>query len=80
MSELTRFTIAEARDALGRGEVSSRELTEAHIAAVEALRPLNAFITETPDKAIAMADASDARRAAGEFRWRSRTSSAPGTS
>ncbi|MEE2979942.1 MAG: Asp-tRNA(Asn)/Glu-tRNA(Gln) amidotransferase subunit GatA [Pseudomonadota bacterium] len=66
MSELTDITMAEARDRLAAGDISSRELTEAHVAAVEAARPLNAFITETPEKALAMADASDARRAKGE--------------
>jgi aspartyl-tRNA(Asn)/glutamyl-tRNA(Gln) amidotransferase subunit A len=60
------FTIAEARDALAKGEVSARELAGAQIAAVEAVRPLNAFITETPDRALEMAAASDARRRAGE--------------
>ncbi len=64
--ELTRLTLTQARDRLAGGEVSSRELTEAHIAAVEAIRPLNAFITETPERALAMAEASDARRRAGE--------------
>ncbi len=66
MSELTRISLAEARDLLGKKELSSKELTEAHAAAVEAARPLNAFITETPDRALAMAEASDARRARGE--------------
>jgi aspartyl-tRNA(Asn)/glutamyl-tRNA(Gln) amidotransferase subunit A len=66
MSDLTKLTIAEARDLLARGETSSKELTEAHIAAVEAARPLNAFITETPEKAREMAEASDIRRKAGE--------------
>jgi len=66
MSELTNLTIAGARDQLAKGEISSKELTEAHIAAVEAARPLNAFITETPEKALEMARASDTRRAAGE--------------
>ncbi|MFP6743148.1 MAG: Asp-tRNA(Asn)/Glu-tRNA(Gln) amidotransferase subunit GatA [Alphaproteobacteria bacterium] len=66
MGELTDITIAEARDRLASGAVSSRELTEAHVAAVEAARPLNVFITETPDRALEMADASDARRAKGE--------------
>ena len=66
MSDLTGLTLAGARDRLARGEVSSRELTEAHIAAVEAARPLNAFITETPERALEMAAASDARRARGE--------------
>ncbi len=66
MSDLTALTLAGARDLLGKGEVSAKELTEAHVAAVEAARPLNAFITETPEKALAMAEASDNRRAAGE--------------
>ena len=61
-SELTRMTIAEARAALTTGDVSARELTEAHIEAVEAARPLNAFVAETPERAPADAEASDARR------------------
>jgi aspartyl-tRNA(Asn)/glutamyl-tRNA(Gln) amidotransferase subunit A len=64
--ELTGLDLSAARDLLTKGEVSSRELTEAHVAAVAAARPLNAFVTETPDKAIEMAEASDARRAKGE--------------
>jgi aspartyl-tRNA(Asn)/glutamyl-tRNA(Gln) amidotransferase subunit A len=60
------MTIAGARDALAAGDVSARELAEAHIAAMDAARSLNAFITETPDRALADADASDARRAKGE--------------
>jgi aspartyl-tRNA(Asn)/glutamyl-tRNA(Gln) amidotransferase subunit A len=66
MSDLTSLTVAAARDLLAKGEISSKELTEAHIAAVEAARPLNAFITETPEKALEMAAASDVRRKAGE--------------
>ncbi len=66
MTGLSELTLAEARDLLAQGEVSSKELTQAQIAAVEAARPLNAFITETPEQAIAMAEASDARRAKGE--------------
>ena len=65
MSELTQLTLAGARDKLAAGEISSRELTEAHIAAVEDGRELNAFITETPERALEMADASDKRRADG---------------
>ncbi|MGF1609175.1 MAG: Asp-tRNA(Asn)/Glu-tRNA(Gln) amidotransferase subunit GatA, partial [Kiloniellales bacterium] len=65
-NSLTRLTIAEARALLDRGELSAKELTEAHIAAVEAARALNAFISETPERALAMAEASDARRAKGE--------------
>jgi aspartyl-tRNA(Asn)/glutamyl-tRNA(Gln) amidotransferase subunit A len=66
MSALTNLTIAEARDLLAKGETSSKELTEAHIGAMEAARSLNAFITETPEKALQMAEASDKRRKAGE--------------
>ena len=62
---LTRLTLAEARDGLARGDFTARELTQAHIRAVEAARPLNAFITETPEQALAAAEASDKRRAEG---------------
>src|SRR3984957_18147446 len=60
------FTLAEARDALKAKRISSKELTEALVAAVEQARPLNAYVTETPEKALAMAKASDARLAKGE--------------
>jgi len=63
MTELRDLTIAEGRDALVNGEVSARELAESHIAAIEGARSLNAFITETPVRALADAEASDARRA-----------------
>ncbi|HEY1299400.1 MAG TPA: amidase, partial [Stellaceae bacterium] len=65
---LTGLTIAEARKGLARKEFSARELTEAHIVALEAARPLNAFITETPEQALAMAAACDERLANGEAR------------
>ncbi len=64
-SEPTALGIADARAALAAGEVSARELAEAHIAAVESARHLNAFVTETPERALADADASDARRRSG---------------
>ncbi|MBT5455926.1 MAG: Asp-tRNA(Asn)/Glu-tRNA(Gln) amidotransferase subunit GatA [Rhodospirillaceae bacterium] len=66
MAALTDLTIAEARDGLAAKEYSARELTEAHIAAVEAARDLNAFVLETPERALEDADASDARRASGD--------------
>ena len=65
MGALTDLTIAAARAGLDAGTFSSRELTEAHIEAVEAQRTLNAFITETPELALSQADEADARRAAG---------------
>ena len=66
MADLNHLTLTEARDLLASGELSAKALTEAHIAAMESARSLNAFITETPEKALRMAEASDARRAKGE--------------
>ena len=66
MSDLTSLTLASARDALRARRLSSRELTLAHIEAMERARSLNVFILETPDKALAMAEAADARLAKGE--------------
>ena len=65
MGELTELTIASARNLLANGELSSRELTQDHVSAVSKAGVLNAIITETPEVALAMADASDARRAKG---------------
>ncbi len=66
MTDLTKMTIAEARDGLKAGTFSARELTAAHITAMDAARGLNAFITETPEKAVEAATASDERLAKGE--------------
>ncbi|MGB5947970.1 MAG: Asp-tRNA(Asn)/Glu-tRNA(Gln) amidotransferase subunit GatA [Parvibaculum sp.] len=66
MTDLTRLTLAGARDALRKKEITSLELTEAYIAAIGEGKVLNAFVTETPEKAREMAKASDARLAKGE--------------
>ncbi len=66
MTELTHLTLAEARDLLAKGEASARELTAAHVKAIEGAGELNAFITQTPEKALTMADASDERRRKGD--------------
>jgi aspartyl-tRNA(Asn)/glutamyl-tRNA(Gln) amidotransferase subunit A len=66
MSELVDFTLAEARDVLRAKKVSSAELTKACVAAIESARSLNAFVTETPERALAMANESDAKLARGE--------------
>ena len=65
LSDLTSLTLAEARDGLKAKRFSSRELTEAHLQAMERARGLNAYIVETPEQAIAQATASDAKLAAG---------------
>ena len=66
MSDLTRLTIAQARDGLAQKEFSAVELTDAYLATMEAHRNLNAYVVETPGKARDMARASDARIAGGK--------------
>ena len=66
MSDAASFTLSGARDALKAKKISSVELTKALIHAVERARGLNAYVTETPERALAMAAASDARLAKGE--------------
>jgi aspartyl-tRNA(Asn)/glutamyl-tRNA(Gln) amidotransferase subunit A len=66
MSDLTSLTLKAALDGLDSKAFSSAELTQAHVEAVEAARALNAYVLETPEKAIEMAKASDGRRARGE--------------
>ncbi|ODT61746.1 MAG: aspartyl/glutamyl-tRNA amidotransferase subunit A [Phenylobacterium sp. SCN 69-14] len=66
MTSLTSLTLKAALDGLADKSFSSEELTQAHVAAVAAAKPLNAFVLETPEKALEMAKASDARRARGE--------------
>ena len=66
MTALNRLTMTEALTGLDRRDFTAVELTEAHIAAVESARPLNAFLVETPEQAREMAAASDARRAQGK--------------
>jgi aspartyl-tRNA(Asn)/glutamyl-tRNA(Gln) amidotransferase subunit A len=68
VTALTDLTLVEARDGLAAKEFSARELAQAYIAAMEQARPLNAYITETPEIALDMAAASDERRAHGEAR------------
>ena len=65
MSELTALTIAAARDGLKQKKFSAAELADAHLAAMEKARSLNAYVLETPERAAAMAKASDARIAKG---------------
>jgi aspartyl-tRNA(Asn)/glutamyl-tRNA(Gln) amidotransferase subunit A len=62
MTDLTRLLAHEMADRLRSGEVSSRELTEAHLDEAEAgNRALNAWLTIDRDEALDQADAADAR-------------------
>lgn len=66
MTELTRLTIAEAREGLRKKEFSAVELTEAYIAKMNAGKKYNAFVCEVPEKALEQAKASDAKLAQGQ--------------
>lgn len=65
MSDLNKLTISDARDALRKGDVTSVELTEACLNAIEVAGALNAFVHGTADKAHVMARAADDRIKAG---------------
>ena len=66
MTDLTSLTLAQAREALRNKEFSASELAEAHLAAVEQARALNAFVMAAPERARAMARRSDERLARGQ--------------
>src|SRR6478672_12695781 len=66
MTLLTSMTIAEARDGLANKSFTARELTDAHLAAMESARVLNAYVLETPDRAREMAKEADGKIAKGE--------------
>jgi aspartyl-tRNA(Asn)/glutamyl-tRNA(Gln) amidotransferase subunit A len=67
MTDLTRLTIAEAREKLRGKEITATEITDAYLSAIDSVNPvLYAYVTVTHDKARDMAKASDARLAKGE--------------
>ena len=66
MTDLLSLDLAAARDALRDGKISSLELTDAYLGAMEAASDLNCYITTTPDKARVMAAAADQRLAQGD--------------
>src|SRR5690242_17431509 len=66
MSALTDLTIAELRDGFRGGEFTAREIADEFNAAVAAAKLLNAYTVETPEDALAAAEAADRARASGE--------------
>ena len=60
------MAIAEWRQQLESGQVSARELTDHHLARIDAVEPtLHAYLEVTADRARADADRIDAARSAG---------------
>ncbi len=68
MSAPLDLGIAAARDALRAKRISATELARAHVEAIEQHRDLNAFITTTPEAALADAAKADAALASGDAR------------
>ncbi len=68
MTDLTNLTVAEIRDGHRAGDFSAVEVAEAFNANVAGAKALNAFIVETPDRAIEAAKVADADRAAGTLK------------
>ncbi|MDX8351047.1 Asp-tRNA(Asn)/Glu-tRNA(Gln) amidotransferase subunit GatA [Cognatiyoonia sp. IB215182] len=66
MGELTKLTIAEARDAMRKGDTTSAEITDACLSAIDGAGALGAFVHHTPEIAAAQAKAADARIKAGD--------------
>ena len=66
MTDLTKLGVAAIRSGVADGEFTAVEVAEAFNANVSAAKVLNAFIVETPEKAVEAAKAVDADRAAGK--------------
>ncbi|MBB4121553.1 Asp-tRNA(Asn)/Glu-tRNA(Gln) amidotransferase subunit GatA [Martelella radicis] len=66
MTELTVLTIAEARDKLQAKEITATELTASYLKAIDDFNgTFNAYVAVTPEKALAMAKASDLKLSQG---------------
>jgi aspartyl-tRNA(Asn)/glutamyl-tRNA(Gln) amidotransferase subunit A len=68
MSNLTDLGVAAIRDGFRNGDFTAREVAEAFNASVEKAKGLNAFVIETPEHALAAADAADAARPSGDLK------------
>ena len=69
MTDLTKLTLADARDGLKAKKFSSTELTKAFIGAIDKGNAgLNAYVLTTPEQALAMAQIADNHLARGNAR------------
>lgn len=66
MTDLTDLGVADIRNGVRAGTFSAREVATAFNEQVAGAKALNAFLIDTPEHALAAADAIDAKRAAGE--------------
>ena len=66
MSELVRLPAIELQGLLNSGEVSSREVVEAHLERISSVEPVVKAFLHVSDQALVEAEAIDARRAKGE--------------
>jgi len=65
VTDLTAKTIAELRDGFRARDFTAREIAESYNAAVAASKALNAYTVETPDDALAAAEAADSGKSTG---------------
>jgi len=66
MSDLTKLTIAQARDAMRKGETTSAEITADCLTAIERAGALGAFVHNTPEIATEQAKSADTRIKGGD--------------
>ena len=66
MTDLSKMTIASARDAMRAGDFTAKELTQNYLDAMNTADRLNVYSTKTPEKALAQAAAADVRITAGD--------------
>ena len=66
MTNPNELTIAEARDALRKGDLSATDLTMSCLTAMDAGDALGAYVHKTPEIALEQARAADARIKAGD--------------
>ncbi|MEM8537432.1 MAG: amidase, partial [Pseudomonadota bacterium] len=66
MRDLTELTIAQARDAMRKGDTTSAEITDACLTAIEGAGALGAFVHHTPEIARDQAKAADDRIKSGD--------------
>lgn len=66
MNNLTQLTIAELRNGYEKRDFSPVEVTRSYLSAMEKGRALNAYVLETPEHALRMAQESEIRLAQGQ--------------